>query len=67
MAKHRDDPTPKLGRPARFHKPLPRTFMMSEEADAILDEAAQERACSRSDVLDEAVRKFARGRRTRGR
>lgn len=51
-----------MGRPALFHKPLPKTFMMSVEASAILDKKAEEMKCSRSDVLEAAIRYFNRKR-----
>lgn len=51
-----------MGRPVLFHKPLPKTFMMSEEASAILSRKAEEMKCSRSDVLEAAIRHFNRKR-----
>lgn len=52
----------KMGRPVLYDKPLKRTFMLSEKADAILDKKRVEMGCSRSDVLVHAI--LALDRRT---
>jgi hypothetical protein len=41
----------KMGRPVRFEKPLPRTFMIDEASDDLVDEEALRQRCSRSDAL----------------
>jgi len=52
----------KMGRPVIYHKPLKRTFMTNEEAEAKITEFCQATGCSRSDALVHFCLAFGRRR-----
>jgi hypothetical protein len=58
--------TKKMGRPVRYDgKKIERTFLLTEDGDEVIEEVAQELKCSRSDALEDLLRRLPRRRKRR--